>query len=54
MYPTLFFPIIEGEKCQRVKVYPYPKGGRREREGGEGGERREGGVGGKSGYQDDL
>ena len=22
--PTLFFPIIEGEKVQRVKVYPYP------------------------------
>ena len=23
--PTLFFPIIEGEKVQRVKVYPYPR-----------------------------
>ena len=22
--PTLFFPIIEGEKVQRVRNYPYP------------------------------
>ena len=28
--PTLFFSIIEGEKVQRVKDYPYPEavGGR--------------------------